>query len=332
MIYRSRNFKLLRRSPGEKPPEKFAEAPEPGFGTRPSAGHQRLVNPDGSFNYRRAGEHRSWLADAFHSLVTMSWTKFILILLAAFLGVNILFAIIYLLVGIEHLAGIVALTPLERFGEAFFFSTQTLTTLGYGRISPVGFAASFIAAIESMLGLLGFAMATGLLYGRFSHPDAKLLYTDNAIIAPYRGGRGLMFRTANGRRTQLIEAEANVMLARNEQASGKVLRKYYRLPLELTRINYLALNWTIVHPINESSPLFGKSIEEINDADSELLVMIKAFDETYSQTVYSRTSYKAHQFIWGVKFSSMASVGDDGVTVLDLDMLNEYESAELPVE
>jgi inward rectifier potassium channel len=181
-----------------------------------------------------------------------------------------------------------------------------------------------------MLGLLSFAMATGLLYGRFSHPDAKLLYSENAIVAPYRGSVGLMFRTVNGRRTQLIEAETVVTMARNELVGGKEVRKFYRLALELSKINFFALSWTIVHPINESSPFFGHTLEDINNSDTEVMLMIKAFDETYSQTVYSRTSYKAHQFVWGAKFISMMSTDDDGMTTLDLGALNDYEAAELP--
>jgi len=325
MIYRSRNFKLLQNT-ADKP----SEAPELGFGAQPSTRHQRLVNPDGSFNYRRRGEKRRVISDVFHSLVTMSWTKFFVFLISGFLVANIFFACIYYLIGIEHLAGVIGESAAARFAEAFFFSTQTLTTLGYGRISPTGVLTSFVASIESMLGLLSFALATGLLYGRFSHPDAKLLYTKSAIIAPYRGGHGLMFRTANGRRSQLIEVEANVTLARNEFVDGKVQRKFYRLALELPRINYLPLSWTIVHPISDSSPLHGKTNEEIQNADTELLVMLKAFDETYSQTVYSRTSYSTGEFIWGAKFISMMSTDSEGVTVLDLDMLNEFERVELP--
>jgi inward rectifier potassium channel len=325
MIYRSRNFKLLQNA-SEKP----TESPELGFGTRPSTGHQRVMNPDGSFNYRRRGERRSLLVDAFHSLVTMSWIKFLVMLFLGFLTTNLIFAILYILIGTEHLAGVIAATSFERFAEAFFFSTQTLTTLGYGRISPTGSLASSIAAVESMLGLLSFALATGLLYGRFSHPDAKLLYSENAIVAPYRGGRGLMFRTVNGRRTQLIEAETMVTMARNETVEGKVMRKFYVLTLELKKINFLALSWTIVHPIEESSPFYGRTLNDINDDDTEVMVMIKAFDETYSQTVYSRTSYKAHQFIWGAKFISMMSTGNDGVTTLDLSKLNDFEPADLP--
>lgn len=325
MIYRSRNFKILKSTEGKTP-----EVRELGFGTQPSTGHQRLVNTDGTFNYRRVNDRRSILADAFHSLVAMSWGKFGLMILGTFIVTNLLFAVVYYAIGIEHLAGVIGTTFFEQFSEAFFFSTQTLTTLGYGRISPTGFLTSLVASIESMLGLISFALATGLLYGRFSHPDAKLLYTEKAIIAPYRGGIGLMFRTVNGRRTQLIEVEATVMLARNEMIDGKPLRKFYRLDLELPRINYLALSWTIVHPISESSPIFGLTLEDMKEADTELLVMLKAFDETYSQTVYSRTSYSSDQFIWGAKFVTMMSADDDGVTVLDLDKLNAYQAVVLP--
>jgi len=320
--YKSKGFSLLKRT---APLSESQESLELGFGTRASEKHQRLINPDGSFNVRRVGEKRRNLVDAYHTVIALSWPKFFIILFSAFIVENFFFAIIYYLIGTEQLAGIVGDTPFEKFSEVYFFSSQTLTTLGYGRISPIGFAASTVAAIESMIGLIAFALSTSLLWGRFSRPSAKILYSENVLVAPYRGITGLMVRLVNARKNHLIEIEAGIVISRNETHDGKVQRRFYNLPLELSKVNFLALSWTLVHPITEDSPLFDKHQEEIDAADTEILLNIKAFDETYSQTVYSRTSYKAHQIVCSAKFISMMSSDDSGETILDISKLNDFE-------
>lgn len=307
-------------------------SPELGFGAATSQTKQRLVNPDGTFNVRRRGVRKLTLADAYHLLITLSWTKFFLIVLGGFMTLNFIFAFIYYFLGIQHLTGLIGTTPFDLYSECFFFSSQTLTTLGYGRIAPTGFWTSAVAGVESMLGLLVFALSTSLLWGRFSRPTAKIFYSHNALVAPYRGGRGLMFRTVNGGSSQLSEIETTVTLARNETEGEKELKKFYRLKLELDRLNFMPTSWTIVHPIDESSPLFGLSQQEINDADTEILAMIKAFDESYSQIVYSRSSYKFNEIVAGAKFLTMMDEDYDGVAVVDLDKLNAYETIGLPPE
>ncbi|MEP7235265.1 MAG: ion channel [Ignavibacteriota bacterium] len=313
----------------KKQPESAGEL---GYGTRASKGQQRLVNPDGSFNVRREGFRQRTLADAYHTLIMLGWWKFFGIILGGFLVVNFIFGTIYYLLGTEHLMGMIGDSASDRFWESFFFSSQTLTTVGYGRMSPVGFADSAIAAIESAIGLLIFALSTSLLWGRFSRPTAKLVYSDHVLVSPYRGGKGVMFRTTNGGRSRLIEIEADVTMARTEMIEGKDQRRFYRLKLELPRISVLPTSWTLVHPINEESPFFGRSVEDVEREQTEVLVMLKAFDETYSQTVYSRTSYKSHQIITGAKFIPMIEDGEDGVIVLDIDKLNAYETVVLPEE
>jgi inward rectifier potassium channel len=328
VIYRSRNRELLKKPKnGANQPH---ESPELGFGTGASVRGQRLVRQDGTFNVRRVGENSNFLGNAFHQLITMGWVKFFAILLVACLATNIIFAIIYYLLGVHHLQGIIGDTFFDEISEAFFFSTQTLTTLGYGRISPVGFMTSLVAAIESMLGLLSFAMATGLLYGRFSHPDAFIIYSKTAVVAPYRGGRGLMLRLANGRRNQLIELEALVTLARNEGKNGEIKRKFYFLDLELSKISVLTSSWTVVHPINEDSPFFGMNGDDIASTEAEILVQIKAFDETYSQNVYSRSSYTDAEIVYGGKFISAISIEEDGTQMIDLRKIDSYEIVTLP--
>lgn len=298
-----------------------------GFGTKAVENNRRLLNVDGSFNVKRKGLSffRSW--DIYHTLITMSWTRFVLMVFVSYLVVNFIFAMLYMAVGLEHLAGVLGESVFARFLDSFFFSAQTLTTVGYGRISPVGASASTVAALESMIGLLGFALATGLLYGRFSRPQAKILYSEIGIIAPYRGGRGFMFRIANLRSTQIIELEAGITLSMLKP--DRKSRTFDNIKLERHRVNFLSLNWTIVHPIDEDSPLYGMSEEEFNRSDAEFIVLIKGFDDTFSQTVYSRSSYKFHEIKWSVKFSSMVD-GEEGMSVLHLDKISDVEPAELP--
>lgn len=326
MIYRSKNRELLRKKPTEH--SKPAETGELGFGSKATTA--RLVRQDGSFNVRRVGDNHNRFNNTFHKLISMSWKKFFAIIVLTFIVTNVIFAIIYYLIGVEYLHGMIAHSFFDEITESFFFSTQTLTTLGYGRISPVGTVTSFVAAIESMLGLLSFAMATGLLYGRFSHPEAAIIYSENAIIAPYRGGRGLMFRIANGRKNELIELEATVVLSRNEMVKGNPTRKFYALALEIGRVNFLASSWTLVHPIIDGSPIIGLSIEEIESAETEIMVQLKAYDETYSQTVFSRSSYIHEEIIFGAKFVPATTTDEEGTTILDLEKISEYEFVELP--
>jgi inward rectifier potassium channel len=298
-----------------------------GFGTKASS--DRNMNKDGSFNVERLGEPRFRPYEIFHQLITMSWTKFILLILVFYFAVNLAFALIYYYVGTDHLAGVaIKISELRKFGESFFFSSQTLTTLGYGRVAPVGMEASGVAAIESMIGLLGFALATGLLYGRFSRPQAKLLYSEHAIIAPYKDMTGVMFRVANMRRNQLIEVEVDITMAWFEKDSK--MRSFTRLTLERNKINLFPSSWTVVHPIDENSPFYGLSEADILDLKIELIVLLKAFDDTFSQTIYSRTSFKSSEIKVGKKFIPMFNTMENGKTLLDLRLIDAMETVELP--
>lgn len=187
-------------------------------------------------------------------------------------------------------------------------------------------AASTVAAIESALGLLGFAIATGLLYGRFSKPTTRLLYSQIGVVAPYREGKGIMFRVANPRDGQLIEIEASMTISLKRPGSNA--RDFHFLDLERSKVNFLASTWTLVHPLSESSPLKDLSESDFIKSGAEFYILIKAFDESFSQTVYSRTSYLASDLKWGYKF---AYIIESGVkeSVVDLGRMNEIEPAVL---
>ena len=256
--------------------------------------------------------------------------KFFSIIFIFFIAINIFFAIIYNIIGIEHLGGLVANTPFQKFAEAFFFSCQTFTTVGYGRINPVGYLTSTIASFEALLGLLSFALATGLLYGRFAKPKAYLRFSENALIAPFQNITALMFRVAPYKNTTLLDAEAKVNLAMTIEEDGKMVNKFFPLTLEFSTLNALTLNWTLVHPINEASPLYKFKEEDLVNTKGELLVFIKAFDDMFSNTVVARTSYIFSEVIYGAKFKPMFKTSSDNKrTILHLDKLDSFDTIDI---
>jgi inward rectifier potassium channel len=302
-----------------------------GFGTNSSSTGGRFVNRDGAANVIKTGvsllNRYSW----YHTMLGLKRKKFLLLLLIIYVGINLFFAGIYYLIGINHLAGVNTGSSIKNFTEVFFFSAQTFTTVGYGRISPTGFMASAVSTIEAFLGLLSFAIATGLFYGRFSHPKAFLKYSDNAIIAPYRDGIALMFRMVSFKNNNLSEAEVKLTTAISVEENGKFSDKFFTLDLEISKINSMALSWTIVHPINEKSPFYGFGKEDFLNTDIEIMVFVKAFDEIFSNTVISRTSYISNEIIWGAKFKIMYHPSNDSrKTILEINKLNDYELVSLP--
>lgn len=299
---------------------------ELGFGSKTSAHTDRLINKDGSFNIHRIEKSRWESLSVYHALITMSWLKFINIILIYFVVVNLLFATLYYVTGIEGLTGVHAESEGGKFWEAFFFSTQTISTVGFGRISPIGHTASVIAAIEGLLGVMGFAIVTGLLYGRFSRPKAKLLFSTNAIIAPFREGKAFQFRIANKlRNSQLTDMNCRVTLAKYEIENGVKIRRFRPLELELSQIVFFPMTWTINHPIDENSPLWGMTAKDLEEADAEFLILLTGYDDTFSQTVNTRYSYTFKELIYGAKFVSVFSDTDKGKFAQDMNKLSTYE-------
>jgi inward rectifier potassium channel len=299
---------------------------DPGFGTIVGgANERRLLNRDGSFNPRREGQ--SFLAGlhAYHFMLTISWKRFFATVVAGYLSLNTLFALAYLACGPHAIAGQDAIQFGGRFGRAFFFSVETLGTIGYGNIFPVGILANTIVTIESLTGLLMLALGTGILFARFSRPTAAIRFSDRAIISPYRDKTGFMFRLTNARASQLIELEAKVMFT--QMIDGA--RHYHRLALERSRVVFFPLSWTIVHPIDEQSPLWGLSEKDMADRDVEFLVLLSGTDEVFSMTVHSRTSYKPKEIVFGERFVNIYNpVSADGVVSIDIRKLGLTEPAD----
>jgi inward rectifier potassium channel len=292
-----------------------------GFGV--SNRRKRALNKDGTFNVDHRGVKVWERIDLYHELVTMSNRKFLFWVFIAFFFVNFLFAGIYMWIGTEHLTGIDNTSRWTQFTEAFFFSSQTLTTLGYGRIAPIGALASSVAAIESMMGLMTFALATGLLFARFSRPKRHIRYSEVAVMAPYNGGTAFMFRAVNYGKNQLIEVEANINCS--YQMKDSPTRSFVNLKLERAKVNFFPTNWTVVHPIDEDSALVNWTEKDFHDRDVEFIVMLKAFDETSGQTIYSRRSYIADEIEFGKKFVPMFGPQENGSRPLLMDKLSETE-------
>ncbi|MFZ1784709.1 MAG: ion channel [Ferruginibacter sp.] len=301
-----------------------------GFGINASDYGGRFVNKNGNPNIEKRGvqffEKISW----FHSMLELPRWKFFALIFAFYVIVNFLFALIYYFMGVEHLTGMNTNSELDKFGEAFFFSAQTFTTVGYGRISPSGFGTSAVAAIEALIGLLSFALATGLLYGRFSKPTAHIRFSENAVIGPYKDISGFMLRIAPFKNITLTDAEAKLTLGMVLEENGVKKNKFFPLDLELSTVNSLTLSWTIVHPITEESPLYGFTEADFNSIQGEFIVYIKAFDDKFSTTVVARSSYIFKEIVVGAKFIPMYHQNEQGnKTILDLEKLNSFVPASL---
>lgn len=301
-----------------------------GFGPQPVIKNQPLVNKDGTPNVKRVGLPFFNTANNYHTLITMSWTKFWILVISGYLFINILFACIYMSFGPDSLDGTSGNSMFNHFMDAFFFSAQTISTVGYGHISPRGMGSNSVAALESMLGLLAFALATGLLYGRFSRPSAQIKFSDNILVAPYMGnGKGVMFRLANLRRNLLIDLEIEIIFSFNELVDGKPVRRFYPLEVERKKVSVLTLNWTVVHPLDENSPLNQMTANDMEKSEAGFAILLRAFDDTFSQTVHTRTAYQHNDIIWGAKFKPVFDRDTDGRIVLDLSKISDHELVEL---
>lgn len=295
---------------------------DPGLTEKYTARLRRAINKDGDFNVRRLG--LNWQdIHPYLFMVRTSWPLFLSLILLGYVVANLFFASIYYAIGTEHLRGADAATPTGRFLDAFFFSAHTFTTVGYGSISPVGTLANSIAAMEALVGLMAFALATGLLFGRFSRPAARIAFSKWALIAPYEEGQSLQFRIANRRTNNLMELTAQVLLMTVETSNGDLKRKFVPLTLERPSVLFLPLTWTVVHPLDETSPLFGKTPRDLERLQAEFLILIKAYDETASRTTHSRYSYRQDELVWGARFLPAFAIDESGDLVLEIEKLSD---------
>jgi inward rectifier potassium channel len=299
-----------------------------GFGGNPDNYGGRFVNRDGTFNVRKEGIPFFRRFSLFHKMLNLPSWKFFGILFSFYLVVNFIFATIYFFIGKSQFQGIVSTGSWDLFKEVFFFSTETYTTVGYGRVNPTGDLANSVSAIESMLGFLSFAIATGLLYGRFSRPKAFLFFSKEALVSPYKNHLGLMFRFASYKDNHtLTNVDIKVNAAMLVEENGKSTYKFYDLDLERSHVESLPMNWTVVHPLDQESPLNDFTSEDMKKADLEIYVSIRGFDDVYSNQVQQRTSYTSDEILFGRKFVQMYRESENGkTTIVELDKLHEHKA------
>lgn len=298
-----------------------------GFGSRLSQQrHNRMMNRDGSFNVDREGMSVVRSMSLYHWLINISWTRFLVLTVVFYFSINIVFALGYLAAGPDALNGSETTTFTNPYWNCFFFSVETFATIGYGALNPRNMAANWLMTFESFFGFVSAAMITGLLFSRFARPNAKILYSHHAVVAPFKNGKALMVRIINQRSSQLINIEAQIIFSWMKQVGDRRIRQYHTLPLDRSKVTFFPLHWTIVHEIDEHSPLHGKDAAYLHEAETEMFVLITATDETYSQTVHSRSSYRYDEIVWGAKFKDIFEKGSSGKAIgVNMNRIHDYE-------
>ncbi len=312
----------MRLNPFSNPFNANEERPENlGFGEKGTAQKGiKLINKDGNFNIHRSGPRSLF---AYQWLIEMSWPKFFLYVLTYYTAVNLLLALGFYLIGPSGISGVKADPWYESLMDCFFFSVQTFTTVGYGRMSPLHLPHQLLAALGALIGLMSLALATGLLFARFSRPQKLLMFSSKGLISPYSDGLSFQFRLASRSSTKLINVSAQIVYSWISDIGGHRKRNFHLLQLERSEITMLPLDWTVVHPIDISSPLAGLTQTEIHESDGEFIVQISAFDETYARQIFEHTSYYANCLEWNHKFAPMYSPSHDGRLELHLDRIDE---------
>ncbi len=309
---------------------------ELGFGTT-DARQRRLINPDGTYNYARKGLSVSQQFNVFHFLITATWLRLMFVIILWYTLVNAIFVAVYYMVGIHELTGMSYESPMDEFWEVYFFSAQTLTTVGYGRVNPMGFGASAVASLEALVGLMSFAIITGILYARFSKAPSILIFSKKAVVAPYtlQGQEitGLMFRIANAYNSSLMNMNAQVTVSLLDfdslDVTGQPIRRFMALALERDTITFFPSSWTIVHPIDENSPFYGMNQADFEKSLPEVMILMSGFDETFDQNVFSRYSYSLDEIEWSAKFVKIFGFDTEGQATVDLGNLDTFEKKEI---
>ena len=272
----------------------------------------RLLNRDGSFNVQTRGRGlHAFLA--YSNLVSTTWNRFFLFVAILYLALNGFFALGYVACGTGGLVNTLDTGIYSPFLKAFFFSIHTSATIGYGSTVPVGLATNTLVALESVVSLLGLAVVTGLVFARFSRPIADILFSRTAVMSWIGNLRAFQFRIINSRNNQIIDLRCRLLVSRFEtNASGISVRRYYPLRLERESVVFFPLSWTVVHTIDQDSPLFGITEDELCGSGAEFLILLTGMDETFSQVVNARSSYRANEIVWNAKFSDIFVYDPEG--------------------
>lgn len=292
---------------------------------KPDAQARRLVQRKGPMRVVRIG-HRRDLRDLYHWLLTLSWPRYLGLVGLWYIGANISFAILYLL----DRESIAEARP-GSFEDAFFFSVQTFATIGYGVMHPQTRYANIIMTFETLTGLIGFAVVTGLIFARFSRPTARVLFSRVAVISEIDRVPTLSFRCANQRRNQILEAQVGLTLLRNEYtAEGHAMRRFHDMKLARGRTPVFSLTWTVMHPIDRDSPLFGLTHEDLMAQEAEIIVVLSGTDDTFAQAIQTRHSYVASEICWNARFVDILNLLDDGRAAIDYGRFHDIVPAEQP--
>lgn len=278
---------------------------------------QRMLQRNGRLSTERRGMPQAPLQDVYHWLLSISWVSFLGLIVGTYLAANFFFAIAYLLEKDS-------VTNAQSVMDTFFFSVQTMATIGYGVMAPKTLYANWLVAIEALVGLVGVAMGTGLMFARFSRPTARVLFSQVAVIAPYNGVPTLMFRTANQRGNQILEARLWATVAKDEVTpEGHFMRRLYDLQLIRNHTPFFELTWTAMHPIDETSPFYGKTPEALATSKAEVLVTLTGIDGTFAQTVHARHSFVVREILWNMRFVDIFSTLPDGRRMIDYTRFHE---------
>jgi len=273
---------------------------------------RRVLSPDGRVNILKLSGYHP-LTDLYHQLLTMPWWQFLGLVAGLYVVTNLAFAFAYL-IGSDNITN----ARPGSLADAFFFSVQTMATIGYGVMSPKTTYANILVAIEAFIGLLGVAMATGLMFARFSRPTARVLLSRTAVIMPYNGVPTLMFRAANNRGNQILEARLWVTLIQDEiTAEGYPMRRIYDMKLIRNHSPFFILTWTGMHPIDEDSPLYGETPESLANHTGEILISLTGIDETVAQTVHARHTYAVRNILWNHQLADLFSTSANGQRIID---------------
>ncbi|MDB4948645.1 MAG: channel, inward rectifier [Gemmatimonadetes bacterium] len=289
----------------------------------------RLMNRDGSYNVVREGMHPLESLSLYHFLLTVTWPRFLGLVCAAYVLANAFFGLLFTLCGPGALSGTHGVTFGQRYAESFFFSVHTFATIGYGSVAPASMAANLVVTVEALVGLLVFALATGVVFSRFSRPVARIIFSRDAVVAPYRGVTAFQFRMVNGRSNQIIEMRAKLTMNRL-RPDGSGAREFHELALERDHVPLLPMSWTLVHPIDPTSPLYGVTDEGLRQSDAEFFILLTGIDETFAQAVHARSSYKPDEVVWGARFTSILHTTQGGMMAINVGRIHEIERVELP--
>lgn len=298
---------------------------DPGIGNSSSQFAKRMINNDGSFNVIHLNKARRF-SEAYNFLITISWWQFFALSFLSYVLANIFFALVYLGIDINQ---IIASTGDFKtdFINAFFFSSQTFTTLGYGTMSPNGVTSGIVSSIEAFLGLMFFAFATGLLYGRFSKPKAAIRFSKQLIFKDFGKHNAVMFRIENDRKSTMIDPKVSVTLTLSKKNKiGEYTNEFYTLKLERQTIRFLPTTWTIVHEVDKESPLFEFSETDFAKHHGELVVMVSYYDESFNQVVHQMYSYLLSEIKINFKFVKAHYYNEKGEMVLDHKLFDCIES------